>query len=397
MSFLYAAERIAAIDRSDVVLDVQQCLHSRDQFSDCQACFGVCPVDAIQPGKPPVFDAQICQTCLACLPACPVGAFTADDAVQSLLTCAARLETKSVELVCSLNENSESGISSESTGILVPGCLAGLGVGAYLALIALGLKEIILRLDACPNCPWEPLQQIVQTQAEGANQLLAHWSKNQALVCATQLEGPVAQRPLWNAENPPLSRRDLFRMAAHQGQIAVARAMSVNQSSGHCQPNRDRLRLISALDRLHQPQEHSELSIENGSFAVLSVSDKCNACATCTRACPTSALTFRLNEDETYYWLKFDPRLCIDCGICARVCAPNAIESNSMPTINQVFGNTEPTIISEGELLRCDKCETMFAARSGQKLCSPCQFRRNNPFGSFVPAGIKAVSKLSGD
>ena len=161
MSFLSAAERFAAIDHSEVVLDAQQCLHSHDQFSACEACFEICPVDAIQPGKPPALDTDKCQDCLACLPVCPVGAYSADDAVQSLLTCATRLETKTVELICASHGSAEMGLSTEATGILLRGCLAGLGAGTYVALAAIGLEHIVLRVDACANCPWVSLQDTI--------------------------------------------------------------------------------------------------------------------------------------------------------------------------------------------------------------------------------------------
>ena len=218
MSFLSAAERFAAIDRSEVVLNTKQCLYSHDQFSTCEACFELCPVEAIRPGKPPALDADKCQACLACLPACPVGAYTADDSVQALLTCVARMESKTVELVCALHGAAETGPSPDAVGIRIRGCLAGLGVGTYLALAAMGLERIILRLDACASCPWVSLRDGIQTQVAQACQWLARWEKSALLDC-TLTFGEWVERPLWDAKNPPLSRRDLFRMAVNQGQV----------------------------------------------------------------------------------------------------------------------------------------------------------------------------------
>ncbi len=81
MSLIDAAERFAAMDHSAIVLDNARCLHSLELNSACEACFAICPVQAVAPGKPPVLDAQKCESCLACLTVCPVGAFSADDAV----------------------------------------------------------------------------------------------------------------------------------------------------------------------------------------------------------------------------------------------------------------------------------------------------------------------------
>jgi ferredoxin len=391
VSFLSAAERFAAIDRSEVVLDASQCLHSHDQFSDCKACFDVCPADAIRPGKPPALDANKCQTCLACLPACPVGAYSSDDAVQPLLTCVARLETKTVELICALHGAADAGSLSEAIGIRVQGCLAGLGTGTYLALVAMGLERIILRLDACGGCPWGSLQTEIQTQVDQTGRLLKHWGKSETLVCVSKLDEPV-ERPLWDVKNPPLSRRDLFRLAAQQGQLAMARAMNVDQAGNRRRPGRDRLRLISAIQHLPKPKEFLDSSVGNSKFGILSVSEECNACATCARACPTGALTFEHNNENTHYWLNFTPQTCIGCEVCVHVCAPDAIEMDRSPTFTKVFGNPEPCVLSKGELKKCVHCKTLFAARSDRELCPVCEYRRKNPFGSMMPPGIKMTS-----
>ena len=394
MSFLSAAERFAAIDHSEVVLDAQQCLHSHDQFSACEACFEICPVDAIQPGKPPALDTDKCQDCLACLPVCPVGAYSADDAVQSLLTCATRLETKTVELICASHGSAEMGLSAESIGILLRGCLAGLGAGTYVALAAIGLEHIVLRVDACANCPWVSLQDTIRSQVEQANQFLSHWDKRDILVCVSEINEQMA-RPLWDAKNPPLSRRDLFRMAAKQGQIAMARAMEQEYNGSKRRPGRDRLRLIHAVNHLPKPEKFLDIPMEDGNFTMLSVSSECNACAACVKACPTESLKFHVDEEKTHYWLSFDPRTCIGCGLCAHVCAPKAIELEEAPTFAQIFSDTEPCTLSAGSVRQCVQCKTLFATDSDQNVCPVCAYRKKNPFGAMMPPGINVAATRS--
>ena len=114
--------------------------------------------------------------------------------------------------------------NSESIGIQIHGCLAGLGTGAYLTLSALGLERIILRTDACSSCKWHSLSPEIHNQAERANRFLSAWNKMDNVTCLDEIKAPV-ERPLWDVKNPPLSRRDLFRMMARQGQVAMARAM----------------------------------------------------------------------------------------------------------------------------------------------------------------------------
>ena len=289
MNLFNIADKFAALDRSDVTLESGRCLHSKYRFSDCAACAEICPANAITKGKPPVLNLKACQGCLACLPVCPVGAFTADDAVAPLLNAVTHLEGAALELLCDRNPRAELGFSENSTGIRVRGCLAGLGPGAYLALAAFDLEHILVRTDACSACVWETLGGQVEAQVNQARQLLGGWGKAEILETVSKLENPV-ERPLWKATNPPLSRRDLFLLAARQGQIAIARSIEDGQPrSGH-RPGRDRLRILGAVAHLPTPESMETFGLGELDFATLSVSDDCTACGACARACPTSSV-----------------------------------------------------------------------------------------------------------
>jgi ferredoxin len=387
VSLFDTAERFASIDRSQVVLDPNRCLHALDRQAGCAACFEVCPVQAIQPGKPPVLDAELCQSCLACLPVCPVGAFRADDDVSSLLTCAARVESRTIDLVCGLQPQPENGPQAESTGIRIAACLAGLGSGAYLSLSALGLEYMLLRTEACSACKWGSLKPQIERHAAQANQLLAGWDKAGSVACLEQVDSPV-ERPLWDAKNPPLSRRDLFRMLGRQGQVAMARAMENGLSASKPQPGRERLRILSALAHLPQPEDEPAISLSGLGFAALNVSADCTACGVCAKACPTEALHFEKNEQETAFTLSFSPQNCTGCELCAHVCAPAAITLDPDPTFETVFAIKEPVTLQAGELVRCERCKTLMADRPGQSICGLCEYRRAHPFGSVLPPGL---------
>lgn len=385
MSLLDAAERFASIDRSQVVLDTKRCLHSQDQYSECEACFNICPVDAITVGKPPTLNSELCQSCVACIPACSVGAYRADDDVADLLNCATHIEDQTVELLCGLHPHPETGTDLESIGIKIRGCLAGLGTGAYLTLSTLGLTRIISRTDACLTCKWHSLSPEIHNQTERANRFLSAWDKVDTVTCRDEIASPV-ERVLWNAKNPPLSRRDLFRMMARQGQVAMARAMENGITSSKRQPGRDRMRLLSAVE--HSPAAQaaaSSNSFKGFNFTTLTISEDCNACGTCGRACPTEALKFEKNETEMTFSISFLPQKCIGCDLCDHVCLPNAIALNHAPTFEQVFGAKEPVMVESGTLVRCVNCKTLMAKHEGVKLCQLCEYRRKHPFGSMMP------------
>jgi ferredoxin len=380
------ADRFAALNRSDVMLDSKRCLHSLFRFSNCEACYRTCPVNAITLGKIPTLDSTKCQTCLACLPVCPVGAFSADDGVASLLNAVTHLEGGALELLCERNPQAALGVSKASTGIRVRGCLAGLGTGTYLALAAIGLEHIMVRTDACSGCEWGTLSGKVEAQVRQAKHLLEGWGKAENISCVSGLDSPV-ERPLWKSTNPPLSRRDLFLFAARQGQKAIARSIEDGQPHSTHLPGRDRLRLVGAITHLPVPVSTERFSLGEMGFATLLTSEACVACGTCARACPTHAIQFKNNENDTAFTLSLSVRNCIGCDMCVHVCTSKTLRMDHSPSFTQVFGE-EMVILREGGLVKCERCGVLIAARPNVRLCQFCDFRQTHPIGSVQVPGL---------
>lgn len=388
MNLVSAAEWLGNIDHSMITYDPESCLHSNDKASVCNACFDICPVSAIQPGKPPILDSKKCQSCLACLTICPVGAYTADDAIPSLFNCATRMSRNSLELLCELNSYANVGVSPESIGIQVKGCLAGLGAGVYMALIAMEFQEIIVRTDTCEACKWQSLRLTIKAQIEKAQKLLKAWEKRNSLSELSNLTTHV-ERQLWNADNPPLSRRDLFQMFVKHSQIAIARSITAEKHPTERRPGRDYIRIEIAAKHLPDVHLSEDYSLGEIGYSNLTIFDDCTACGTCVRVCPTSALQLEVDEEEEYYRIKFLPLTCVGCEACVHVCVPGAISINHSPSFTEVFERKEDVILSEGDLIRCEKCNTLFASHSGERLCQVCEYRRKNPFGSVLPEELK--------
>lgn len=387
MNLLALAQRLGESEDRTIVLNQAGCLHTIDKFSTCEACFEICPAGAIQPGKPPALDAEACQYCLACLPACPVGAYMGKDEVQTLANCAARLGTDRFEVVCALNPNLEVGVAEAA--VRVRGCLAGLGIGAYLTLVSQGMEQVIVRTEACGECPWGALQPQVEAQVAGAQRLLAGMGKAEAIVCAApQTMETLQKRPIWNADSPPMRRRDLFRWQAHDAETETAAAATSDLQN----PFRERLRILRALQQLPlSPENAVTISMAGLGFGLLTISDKCTACGTCARACPTEALQFEITDDT--FRLEFFPQACVGCDRCAHVCSPEAIAIDHAPTYDQLFGTGIPHLLLQGEVARCSKCNAPFAPQAGEKLCPICDFRRKNPFASVKPPGFSGEWK----
>jgi ferredoxin len=391
VSLLSAAERLAAIDRSEVVLAPDRCLHSLERFSECDQCFEVCPVAAIAPGKPPTLDSEKCESCLACLPKCPVGAFDADDDVASLLKAAARLPGGTLELLCGKNSQPELGADAVATGIRIRHCLASLGAGGFVALAAFGFERILVRSEECASCEWAALRAELETQIAHANHFLQAWGKPTLVASVSELETPEERR-LWNAESPPVSRRELFGMMAHQGQVMMARAIEGERQPSERRPGRDRMRLLGAAAHLPPPESDAGVDLGELGFATVSLAQTCTACGTCARACPTGALVFEHSLDSSAYTLKFTAGLCINCEICTHVCAVAAIKLNQTPALPQVFPQ-ETVTLREGNLVKCSMCNALIADHPGVDLCPVCEYRSKHPFGSALPPGLKRIQR----
>lgn len=388
MSLFSAAERLAALDRSGISYDPGRCLHAADRQSDCKICVEICPADAIEAGSPPVYKPDQCQECLACLAVCPTGSFSADDAFQGLINCAARLETGIIELLCEHHDQPDLGLDSESNGIQIRGCLAGLGSGAYLALAAINQEKVQIRLDKCQECPWGELQSVIQSQVQLANEILNNAGR-QDMIQEVIEPSEVQDRPLWDASNPPLSRRDLFRMAARQSQIALARAYLNDLPEGTRRPGRDRLRINQAVQQLMEHHSLQEDLLPAGSFGLVRISEECTACQACARSCPTRALEFEKDENCSHFQLKFSPEACIACDVCTHVCAVEAVRVDHNPRLPQIFQREAPLILIEGPLKECIKCGVDFAASVEGEYCPVCSYRKGNPFAIKLPPGVQ--------
>jgi ferredoxin len=413
MDWIASAELLSALDRSSVALDPKRCLHTIWKFSSCDACFDVCPVAAIQPGKPPVLDSQKCASCLACLPACPTGAFMTDDAAPSLSNCLARLDAQRVELFCAQYPQPEIGLPDMDAAVKLRGCLAGLGAGGYLAPLALGLEQVCVRLDGCQTCAWGSLRPRIEAQIAAAQRLLEPWGKAGALqiYAGAGAHAPAAgaaaavvsasgvpaagvpaaidhPRPVWDADNPPLSRRDFFRMASRQSRMTTARILNQRADTvAPRQPGKDHRRITATLRHLPQPAPWSGFSLAGLGYGVLQISAECSACGVCANICPTAALKFQ-REDEARFSLVFNPADCIACGICVQVCTPAAIALDDAPHSSQIF-DVDTLVLLEGPLARCESCSVLMAAQPGKKFCALCEFRRKNPLGGVMPPGFK--------
>lgn len=388
MSLVGLLERLEAVSGEGIHFAHDRCLNNFNN-SACQRCAEICPEQAIRIDELPEIDGEKCKNCLACMQVCPVDAVRGEDAVSSLLSSLNRNESHRVEVLCELHPQPELGLE-DSDGIRVKGCLAGLGSGTCLALFALGMKEIVFHTEYCQDCPWSTLKQDIAEQRRIANLQLSAWGEEEVIREISDADD-LQERRYWDADNPPLSRRDLFRMAAQQGQISMAKAMSPHEEVGGKRPGRNYLRTAAAMKHLFQWEIEKDVDLEGIGFALMEITDSCSACGSCAKICPTEALRFVTDEQEIGFELSYNARNCVGCELCVRVCLEEAILINHAPQIKELFGVDDPRVVQQGSLKTCRDCRSQFARTQEGDLCPICEFRAHNPLGSKLPPRVEKL------
>jgi Fe-S-cluster-containing hydrogenase component 2 len=384
---LDAAARLISSGDELPITHFERCLHQFSVEADCDACLQVCPTEAITKGDTLVFKRASCAQCLACVPACPTGVFTKKSQLAALLRCGAYSPTAKIELLCEFHP-SPSGGQSGTPAVSVRGCLAGLGAGVYLCLLEAGLSQISLRCEQCSTCSLSALQTVIEKTVNNTLELLDVKDKTSIAIQRQQSESRQGELgPLWNADNPPISRRELFKLTTHSRTLLAIEAVGEQVEKSGKTVCEDRLRFNAGLQRLYTAQRvRPDVALDIFGYATVALSDDCSACAACARICPTGALAF-LERDDLFR-LTFKPELCIACGLCSKVCFLNAIELESNFTAGQFAENPTAITLLEGQRRKCYRCGGWFNATGDAELCPVCTFRSKNPFSSKLPPGI---------
>ncbi len=392
MNLFSIVEKLAQ-DTSAVAFDAAKCARGIDRFSKCDLCVSACPTAAIRLDTRIEFDDKACVSCGMCLHLCPLGAFTGEDRVLDLFNCTPRLPDKrAIQLTCSLHPSPERGPSPSIT-LRTNGCLASLGASAYLWLLAEGTNQVIVRLDACASCEIGKVsKEIVQTVGHVRSILNTRGQADRVIKIETSREDfkPV---DVYDAKEPPLSRRDLFRSVAAQAPKIATQVLPMidTRPTKGKRPPLERRRLINVLKRLPADDPSQPLASDPIPGIVRkTASSKCTACNACARVCPTGALSLIATESD--FRLTYAASVCTDCGACMDVCKPAALERAGMPTLGE-FIASEPVVLIAGSLRMCERCGAKFAGDASGNLCSICAFRQQNPFGGVKPEDLALRSR----
>lgn len=380
-----AAERLAQ-ERPPISVTAWQCLRARDKESDCDLCVRACPSSAITLDGGVHVDGDACIRCGLCLHRCPAGVFDGRDGVYKLLHCTTQVvDHETIELACSAHPEAANGAKDVDAVICANSCLSTYGPSAYTGLLALGVKQVRVRLDACANCPLGALRAEIEHEIDTTQTLLAPLGLGDAVIVAPEAAAPKA-RPTYTITNPPVSRRGFFQTFARQSVAGVDDIQLPNapQIEGERSAPRERRRLVNGLHFIAQQGTDASLGIEG--FTRIGVTPGCTACGLCARVCPTGALTVETTSD--HFEVIFSAAQCTDCGICTRFCGPGVLQTYGPPTYDDVLA-PELWLLYEGELAQCQRCSATYAAEPDQTMCPICRVRHRNPFSTDMPEELR--------
>lgn len=259
-------------------------------------------------------------------------------------------------------------------GYRVP-CLGGLSVSRLLALHADRKSAPVVLLDRgwCGECEaWKASGHPAAAHLREATRLLQSIGVPEAALprlardpLPSLLADDARADPLAQAQ---LSRRGFFGSAAREATFAWSGA--AESTSKTATGSVERIRPVERLKRLSLLASSAGVStaeLPGGLFPAIGVGETCADHEVCAGVCPTGALSRYAKDGAS--GLRFDPRLCIDCGACERACPEQAL---------QMYRESVPGQAQVGRPLTrhlqrtCTECGTLFSARSGAPLCPQC-------------------------
>jgi ferredoxin len=374
-----------------IQLTEAQCVRAKDVHAACDRCVVDCPTGAIQleDGLPTLTPAH-CIKCGICLHTCPVGVFERADGLHKLLHCAETIaQGATVAITCAHHPDPQLADPGVDTVIQVDNCLSTLGPSAYIGLLAVGVKAVRVRLDACAECPLRVLNPQIEDCVANTQRILNAFASADRLTAVHHPDTTWRQRPLHQSQNPPVSRRGFFSMLTPQTESRARRIVPVNESmpEAAAHPSRERQRLLTGLRTLaERTSPLPEAVFAADGFARFTVSEDCTACGLCERVCPTGAL--HVLKQEEAFTIAFAPDHCTACDLCVGYCEPGALQAAGGPSAAHVLDGCILALY-EGQLQQCSRCKTRFAGQP-DTLCPVCRYRRDNPTGIRLPETLLA-------
>lgn len=361
--------------RIEVQFKAHRCLRTRSTWAHCQSCAATCPSGAIdfareaKPGEPPAFNASRCLHCGACLSSCQHDAFVAKYFSESKAT--RRIAEQDPDVVrCFLPFGEIAALSSKAKCYQISTCLASLTPGTLFEIAF--ARPRILATSKCAGCYLgkRVLPQIA-LNVKTARLLLEEWGKQDNLL-VTSAQGPLKGIPesdppsqLNGASMPNAAANRVRRVFSHiaRGEASPTTGkMDLPTIYQHESSWRNVIRSYWQTARPGQISGSAYLWPEHHVDAYA-----CEGCGMCAQICPSASIRHFLGDGKFSY--QFTPGTCVNCELCAVVCARKAIFKQSHP-LKRPF---DEVICFERAATTCPRCNgPIFEGEEVGGLCPTC-------------------------
>lgn len=351
-----AADLVGEFDKPRFVQFTQSlCAHSRSQITGCTRCLDVCPTGAITPaGDHVAIDPYICGGCGHCAAVCPTGAASyalpPTDALlgrlRTLLLTYREAGGKQPVLLVHDRDHGEplidalarfgDGLPANALPFLVNE-VTQIGPEAIAAAFAYGAAGMRFLARAKPRHDIAALHRVIETSAT----ILRALGFGESVIGTVEIDDPDQLRAALDAapSGIPSPRPASFLP------LGAKRSL-----------------MTTAFAELHDaaPAPVEAIPLPAGApFGGVEIRvDGCTLCLACVAACPVSALT----DNPERPMLRFDEKLCVQCGLCAKTCPEKVI--TLAPRLDFAAWRQPARVVKEEEPFHCISCGAPFGTKS---------------------------------
>lgn len=323
----------------EMLVRQSSCVNQRMRDMHCTKCQDVCPHEAIEinpSGK--ILMQQTCTACGLCFSKCPAQVFSWKEQQRYPL----KMKKGTLEIFCN---------QIKCDGYIA--CLAKLDPYelAYLAIQA----EVILCFDQaeCGQCNANAVV-YVQRMVKQVNAFLSAVGIKQIVFLGERKKA---------AEK--LNRRDLLNFFFTKAKQSIGEVLPATAQ------------VLSFRELLIDELKCKLPQVKGGAaplFKGAKVTENCNMCGVCVRACRNQAM--RIVEDEKNQWMMLQHKqsACSGCGVCQNVCPQKSLEiSDKNSTLENVFCKEYVSILQK-HLTICEKCGAII--KGIYTICRKCEQKR---------------------